>query len=296
MPATDALAKPHKRAKRRARAAAVERAVPVYHRDGSPNVQAHAAMVVDLTSGEELLARNADEERPIASISKLMAALVVLENAPPEHPFNPEGTTTITEEDRRIASGGARSRLPVGMAFSNRDLMHAALMASDNRSVPALGRSVGWTPGQLVAAMNRRAKELELRHTHFEDPVGLNSQNRSTARDLIKLLRAAMKNHTITEVTQKKTYVAHPAGRPSWKIDYTNTDVITRAGKYEVLTGKTGYTDLAQYCLAIAVNVVADRPVAMVFLGAQGKMTRFGDVNRVAQWLVERRWARRADL
>jgi D-alanyl-D-alanine endopeptidase (penicillin-binding protein 7) len=183
----------------------------------------------------------------------------------------------------------------VGQSFTNRDLLHAALIASDNRAVPALGRAAGMNPQQMVAAMNAKATELGLKSTHFEDPVGLNSNNKSTARDLVVLLRAAMKNPTITEITQKSKYVAHPMGKPAWAaIEYTNTDVIARSSRYEVITGKTGYTDLALYCLAIAVRM--ERPVAMVFLGAVGKMTRFGDFGRVAQWLTERKWGKRAGL
>jgi serine-type D-Ala-D-Ala endopeptidase (penicillin-binding protein 7) len=267
------------------------RGIAVYTRAGQPNIQAQSAAVIDLSSNEELVLKNADEVRPIASISKLMAALVVLDRK-----LDGDAATTITESDRQIASGGARSRLLVGQTFTNRDLLHAALMASDNRAVPALGRAVGLDPQELVAAMNAKAKELGLTHTRFEDPVGLNSNNTSTARDLVGLLRHVMKNPTITEITQKAKYVAHPVGRPTWTIEYTNTDVIARSGKWSVITGKTGYTDVALYCLAIAVKMVNDRPVAMVFLGAVGKMTRFGDFSRVAQWLVERKWVKRAGL
>ena len=266
------------------------RGVPPYTRGGLPNIQAQSAAVVDLSSGEELVMKNADEVRPIASISKLMASLVVLDRK-----LDMDAVTQITDSDRQIATGGARSRLPVGLSFTNRDLLHAALMASDNRAVPALGRAVGLDPTQMVAAMNAKAKELGLEHTSFQDPVGLNSNNRSTARDLVKLLQAAMKNPTITEITEKAHYVAHPVGKPGWAIEYTNTDVIARSSRYEVLTGKTGYTDLALYCLAIAVKMT-ERPVAMVFLGAVGKMTRFGDFGRVAQWLIDRKWGKRAGL
>jgi D-alanyl-D-alanine endopeptidase (penicillin-binding protein 7) len=275
----------------RKRHAGRSRPVAVYTRSGLPNVQAQAAAVVDLGAGDELFLKNPDEVRPIASISKLMAMLVVC-----EHQLDLDAATTITEGDRQIASGGARSRLPVGQSFTNRDLLHAALMASDNRAVPALGRAVGLEPAQLVAAMNGKAQALGLQHTKFEDPVGLNSNNTSTARDLVGLLRAVMKVPLITEITQKARYVAHPVGKPRWTIDYTNTDVVARNGRVEVITGKTGYTDLALYCLAIAVKLQNDRPVAMVFLGAVGKMTRFGDFSRVSQWLAERKWQKAKSL
>ena len=276
------------------------RAISVYTRGGMPNVQAQSAVVVDLSANEELFAKNPDEVRPIASISKLMAVLAVLDRN-----LDMDAATTMTDSDRVIATRGARSRLMVGQTFTNRDLLHAALMASDNRAVPALGRAVGLDPAAMVKAMNDKAKDLGLTHTTFEDPVGLNSNNRSTARDLVGLLRAAMQNKTITEITEKAKYVAHPVGKPNWAIEYTNTDVIARSGHVEVITGKTGYTDVALYCLAVAVNFTAasptrrirprprhaaGRPVAMVFLGAVGKMTRFADFSRVSQWLTERKW------
>jgi serine-type D-Ala-D-Ala endopeptidase (penicillin-binding protein 7) len=278
-----------------ATAAHAKRGIATFTKGGLPNIQAQSAAIVDLNSGEEMILKNADEVRPIASISKLMAILVVMEKK-----LDLDGTTQMIENDRQIASGGARSRLPIGLSFTNRDLLHAALMASDNRAVPALGRAVGLDPTALVSAMNARAKDLGLQKTKFEDPVGLNPGNVSTARELVTLLRTVMKNETITEITQKPKYEAHPVGKPGWTIEYTNTDVIARSKRYEVLTGKTGYTDLALYCLAIAVKMIpeglGERPVAMVFLGAVGKMTRFGDFGRVAQWLVERKWGKRAGL
>lgn len=261
--------------------------VPVYTKSGQPNVQAQGSVVVDLTTGEELYAKDADTVRPIASISKLMAMLVVLDRHP-----NLEAATTMTASDREIARRGARSRLQVGLAFTNRDLLHAALIASDNRAVPALGRAVGLSPRALVVEMNAKAKSLGMAHTHFEDPVGLAAGNRSTPRDLVRLLRAALHQPVIAEVTQKARYEMHPVGHPGWTIRYVNTDHIARSHQFDVLTGKTGYTDLALYCLAIAVHLTepARHDVAMVFLGAVGKLTRFADFRRTAQWLTERKW------
>src|SRR5262249_43510589 len=141
----------------------VERAVPTYTRGGMPNIQAQAAVVVDMKGdGPPLFQKNPDAVRPIASISKLMAMMVVL-----DHKLDLDAQTAISDEDRRIALRGARSRLPVGMTFTNRDLLHAALMASDNRAVPALGRAVGLGPEQMTAAMNARARELGLKVTTF---------------------------------------------------------------------------------------------------------------------------------
>lgn len=263
------------------------RAIPVYTRAGLPNVQAQAAVAIDLATGEELYTKNPDAVRPIASISKLMAMLVVL-----DHHLDLDGTTTVNASDRQIARRGARSRLQVGLAFTNRDLLHAALMASDNRAVPALGRAVGLDPPALVEAMNAKAHDLGMAHTQFRDPVGLDAGNTSTPRDLVRLLKAAIRQPLIAEITQKAKYTMHPVGHPGWTIEYSNTDLIARSHRFSVLTGKTGYTDLALYCLAIAVRLTqpAQHDVAMVFLGAVGKLTRFADVQRTAQWLTERKW------
>ncbi len=267
---------------------AAPRPVAAVTRTGLPNVQARSSLVVDLATGEELFAKNADEVRPIASISKLVAMLVVL-----ERPLDFEGVTTILESDAELARRGARSRLFTGEGFTNRDLVHAALMASDNRAVPALGRAVGLSQKMLVDAMNKKCKELDLARTHFEDPVGLNQGNVSTTRDLVRVLRAAIKNPIIVEISKKPTYLAHVAQGKARAIEYTNTDQIARGTNYEVLTGKTGYTDVALYCLAIAAKIVEGKQVAMIFLGADGKETRFADFRRVAEWLVERKWASR---
>lgn len=270
------------------------RGIATFTRSGAPNIQAQSAEVVDLTTGEELFSKNADAVRPIASISKLMAALVVI-----DHKLDLAGETQILKSDQEIALRGARSRLLVGMTFTNSDLLHAMLIASDNRAVPALGRAVGLNPQELVAAMNAKAEELGLHHTHFGDPTGLDARNVSTARELVGVLRAAMKVPLIREITETAHFVVHPVGKPRYAIEYNNTDVIARGSRYQVITGKTGYTDLALYCLAIAVKMIEGetaRPVAMVFLGAVGKMTRFGDFGRVAEWLIERKWGKRAGL
>lgn len=139
--------------------------------------------------------------------------------------------------------------------------------------------------------MNQKAQALGMTHTHFQDPVGLDPGNTSTPRDLVRMLKAAIHTPLIAEITQKATYAMHPVGHPGWTIQYRNTDLIARSHRFEVLTGKTGYTDLALYCLAIAARLQpTQHDVAMVFLGAVGKLTRFADFHRTAQWLVERKW------
>jgi D-alanyl-D-alanine endopeptidase (penicillin-binding protein 7) len=138
--------------------------------------------------------------------------------------------------------------------------------------------------------MNHNAQALGLARTRFGDPTGLDSRNQSTPREVLKMLVAALKVPLITEITRKGRYVATAIGKKGrWTVEYNNTDVYARSTRFSVLGGKTGYTDLAGYCLAIAARLDGTREVAAVFLGAEGKMTRFADFGRVAQWISEKK-------
>jgi len=247
---------------------------------GQPNVQALGALVLD-EQGRELFSRNPDRERPIASVSKLAAVLVVMDRG-----VELDGLTTITKTDLEVARGGAHSRLLEGLTVSNRDLLHAALLGSDNRAIPALGRAVKLSPTQLAAAMTAKAKELGLLHTRFHDPTGLSPENVSTPRDTIAMLKAVMKQPVLAGITHRLTYEAHPVGKPP--IVYTNTYKPAIRRGIEVLGGKTGYNDEARYCLVIATRI-AGQTYFMSFLSNEGKLTRFGDVARVADWIVQHR-------
>jgi serine-type D-Ala-D-Ala endopeptidase (penicillin-binding protein 7) len=246
-------------------------------RGGQPNVQALGALVID-DEGNAIFARNADKERPIASISKLAATLAVVDKG-----IELEGLSTIDKMDLEVAKGGARSRLLEGMTLSNRDLLHAALMGSDNRAIPALGRAVRLTPAQLTAAMNAKVRELGLKNTRFHEPTGLSTSNVSTPRETIAMLKAVIANPVLGPITHRAEYDAHPVGKPP--IHYNNTDHAASRGNIQVVGGKTGYNDDARYCLVVATKIEG-RPYYMAFLGNEGKMTRFGDVARVADWIV----------
>ncbi len=263
-----------------------ERAVPVYTRGGLPNIQARAAVVLDLNTGTPLFQKNPDEVRPIASISKLMAMLVAL-----EHKLDLDGETVITQEDARRTTRGAKSRLMVGMKLKNRDLLHAALMASDNRAVLALGRAAGLSPAEHAAQMTAKARSLGLRKTEFHDPTGLDYGNVSSPRETVTMLLAALKHPLIAKACKTRSYVAQVLGPKKRTIDYSNTDVLL-ASRHEVLGGKTGYNDRAGYCLVVAARLAEGsgkgREVAMAFLGEEGKMSRFADFGRAAQWLIEK--------
>lgn len=285
----------HHAAAKRSRVAARSRPIPVYTRSGQPNIQAHAALIMDISGGgTPLYQKNPDEVRPIASISKLMAMLVVLERSVDLH-----GRTTITEGDARLTTRGAKSRLRVGMTLTNLELLHAALMASDNRAVLALGRAAGMEPTAFAAAMTARARSLGLKKTSFGDPTGLDYRNVSTPREVIAMLQAALKNPHIAAACRATHYVVRSTTRPHDTVEYSNTDLLLRSTRHVIHGGKTGYNDRAGYCLVVAARVVGNgasgnaggskaREVVMAFLGEEGKLTRFADFGRAAQWLVER--------
>jgi D-alanyl-D-alanine endopeptidase (penicillin-binding protein 7) len=258
------------------KAVAAERLV-VATRHGQPNVQAQAALVID-ESGAQVFAHNPDHERPIASISKLAAVLAVIDRG-----LELEGLSTINKIDIEVGKGGAKSRLLEGMTLSNRDLLHAALMGSDNRAIPALGRAVKLAPGQLAAAMNAKAKQLGLKNTRFQEPTGLSTGNVSTPREVIVLLKQVITHPILGPITRRTEYDAHPVGKPP--IRYINTDHQAQRSNVQVLGGKTGYNDFARYCLVVATKIDG-RGYYMAFLGDEGKLTRFGDVARVADWIV----------
>ena len=169
------------------------------------------------------------------------------------------------------------------MTLSNRDLLHAALMGSDNRAVPALGRAVKLTPTQLAAAMNAKARQLGLKNTRFHGADRAVVANVSTPRETIVMLKAVVAHPVLGPITQRGEYDAHPVGKPP--IRYVNTDRPAERGNVQVLGGKTGYNDIARYCLVVGTKIDG-RVYYMSFLGNEGKLTRFGDVARVADWVV----------
>lgn len=245
--------------------------------DELPDVKSKAVVVLDAETGAEMFAKGADEIRPIASTTKIFVAMVVRKKG-----LDLEGWTKITKADARAARGGARTRLDVDEAFHNRDLLRAMLMSSDNRAPTALGRAVGLDPDELVAAMNKLAKELHLKRTKFTDPSGLRG-NVSTAREMALALRVALDDSVLREIMGTESHrVVSKDG--SSRIDYLTTNVPLQTKKHDVIGGKTGYTRPAGYCFITGARF-ADREVVMAFLGAPEKLTRFGDFNRVADWI-----------
>jgi D-alanyl-D-alanine endopeptidase (penicillin-binding protein 7) len=243
-----------------------------------PNVQSLGALVIDLDTGQELFARKPDLPRSIASISKLGATLTVMDKN-----LDLDGLTTIKQVDVDVARGGAKSRLLEGMTLSNRDLLHAALLGSDNRAVSALGRAVGLGTAQFTAAINRKVASLGLRYTRFREPTGLSADNQSTPRETIEMLKAAMAHPVLGPIVKRPEYDAHPVSKPP--IHYISTHRPAARANVQVLGGKTGYNDSARYCLVIATRIDGHN-YGISLLATEGDLTRFGDVARIADWIV----------
>ena len=245
--------------------------------DELPDVKSRSAIAIDAESGAEIFGKDADEIRAIASTTKIFVAMAVRKKG-----LDLDAWTTISKADARAAHGGSRTRLDVGDTFRNHDLLRAMLMASDNRAPTALGRAAGMTPEELVAAMNGIAKDLHLKRTTFTDPTGLRG-NVSTAREMTIALRAALTDDVLREIMNDPfETIVGKGGRP--KIGYGSTNQPLVVKKYDVIGGKTGYTEAAGYCYITAAKL-GDREIVMAFLGADGKQTRFADFNRVASWI-----------
>jgi D-alanyl-D-alanine carboxypeptidase len=244
--------------------------------DNFPDIKSRSAVVLDAATGAEIFGKDADEIRSIASTTKIFVAMAVRKQ------LDLDGWTEITKVDARHAAGGARTRLDIGQKFRNKDLLRAMLISSDNRAPTALGRGAGMDPDELVAAMNAIAKELHLKRTKFTDPTGLRG-NTSTAREMATALRAALGDDVLRSIMAQDT--AEVVSKDHYaKIHYESTNQPLVAKKWDVTGGKTGYTKPAGYCFITGAKF-DDREVVMAFLGADGKLARFDDFNRVAEWI-----------
>jgi len=219
----------------------------------SPGIRSAAAIVADLNTGQVLYSQEADQARPVASLTKLMAALVLIESG-----LDLNVAQTIIKADHRLVKRGAPSRLRSGCTYTHRDLLHAALMVSDNVATVALGRSMCWTPEAFAHRMTLRAAEMGLSHTRFTDPTGLDAGDVSTAREMLTILRAVLNQPILQATCQKELYVVIPVGGKGHPILYRHTDAYIRRHPWDILGAKTGYTHPAQYCLAIGAALDAD--------------------------------------
>jgi D-alanyl-D-alanine endopeptidase (penicillin-binding protein 7) len=259
------------------------------------DLRASAALVVDQKSGAALYAKNIDVPTSIASITKLMTAMVTLDAGLPMY----EEIEVNKEDVDRLKGTG--SRLAMGARLTREELLHLALIASENRAASALSRIYPGGRSAFISAMNRKAKEIGMHDSHFVDSTGLNSANRATATDLVKMVDAAYRYPMIREISATGSYDVSLPGTQVVKIRkngklrkeyrpvqrhvaFNNTNSLTRSGDWDIGVSKTGYINEAGHCLVMQTKI-ADQRVIIVLLDSIGKWGRIGDAQRIRKWL-----------
>jgi D-alanyl-D-alanine endopeptidase (penicillin-binding protein 7) len=238
-----------------------------------------SALVQDAETGEIVFGKNADTVTPIASITKLMTAMVILDSG-----LDLEEQILLNREDA-IAMKGARSRLRTGLSISRGDLLLLALMASENRAAAALGRTYPGGLEAFVDAMNTKAAAIDMTETRFVEPTGLSPANVSTASDLAKLVRAAHEYPVIREFSTKdRATIKAGFGKRFQSLAYGNTNGLVRSKYWDIELSKTGYISEAGRCLVMHVRL-AEKDLIVVLLDSWGKHSRIGDANRIKKWL-----------
>jgi D-alanyl-D-alanine endopeptidase (penicillin-binding protein 7) len=241
----------------------------------SPDLRSGAYYILDESSSKVLAARNAGIAAPIASITKLMTTLVVLEADQPM-----DEIISITSDDVQ-GTAGSHSRLAAGARLSRSDLLHLALMSSENRAAHALCRTYTGGMRACVRAMNEKARSLGMRTARFVEPTGLSSDNVSSPADLARLVRAAAANPTIREFSTDRDHTVLVKGR---SLAYRSTNSLVDKADWQVTVQKTGYIADAGRCLVMQA-VIDGRDVVIVLLNSWGRLTRIGDANRIRDWM-----------
>ena len=249
-------------------------------------MQSVSLLVLDQADGKVLMARNPDDQTSIASITKLMTAMVTLDA---QLPMQETITIDAADVDRLK---GTHSRLVVGSRLPRRDILRLALMSSENRAAASLARTYPGGRAVFINAMNAKANALGMQHSHFADPAGLNPRNLSTASDLALMVRAASNYLLIREFTTTTGQtVSLLGGRRQEIFKNTNRLVQSQSPEWHIELSKTGYTSEAGRCLVMKARV-AERTLILVLLDGAGKLTPIGDANRVRRWLESRRQIR----
>ena len=240
-----------------------------------PKLKSSSVLIVDQTDSSVLYSRHPDVPAPIASITKLMTALVVLDAEQ-----SLDEPITISEADRDFQKS-TFSRLTVGTTLTRGDLMHLALMSSENRAAHALGNNYPGGMPAMVAAMNAKAASLGMTHSHFVDSTGLSSQNVASPEDLSKLVIAASKNRSIREYSTDTNYAVRIHKH---MVEFRNTDRLVANPAWNIVVQKTGYIAEAGKCLVMSA-VIEGRSVVIVLLDSIGKYTRVADAQRIKNWM-----------
>jgi serine-type D-Ala-D-Ala endopeptidase (penicillin-binding protein 7) len=245
--------------------------------DDPLDLKSSVALVMDQETNEILIDKNTQAVLPIASITKLMTALVVAEAQQPL-----DEMLTITQDDVDTEKG-SHSRLRVGTQLNRGEMLHLALMASENRAANALGRNFPGGLDAFVAAMNTKARALGMLDTHYVEPTGLSSRNQASARDLATLVNAAYQHQLIRDLSVSPEHQVAVGRR---QLQFRNTNLLVRDAAWDIGLQKTGYITEAGRCLVMQASL-AGRKVIMVFLDSAGKYSRIGDAERVRRWITE---------
>ena len=239
-------------------------------------LKSSVALVVDQDTDQVLFSKNSSAVLPIASITKLMTALVVLEASLPL-----EERLTITQEDVDTEKGSG-SRLRVGTTLSRGEMLHLALMSSENRAAHALGRTFPGGLDSFVPLMNKKAQELGMLQTTYVEPTGLSSRNQSTATDLSRLVREVSQNVLIRDFSTRQQ--AKVAVGPR-QVEFRNTNALVRNPAWDIGVQKTGYISEAGRCVVMQAQL-AGRKLIMVLLDSAGRYSRIGDAERIRAWVA----------
>jgi len=244
----------------------------------SLELASNKALVINQKTNEVIYAKNTNRLTPIASVTKLMTAMVILDSG-----VNLNEVVYISSKDiDRIKR--TRSRLSVGTGFTRNELLHMALISSENRAASALASTFPGGRRAFITAMNRKALKLGMYHTYFADSTGLNKRNTSTAEDLVLLVNAAHQYSTIRHITTTANYQIYLPDHRNASI-FNNTNKLIRTGEWGTIgVSKTGYIREAGRCLVMQAEIAGD-PVIMVLLDSKGKYNRIEDARRVKQWV-----------
>jgi D-alanyl-D-alanine endopeptidase (penicillin-binding protein 7) len=235
------------------------------------------ALIVNQETGETVYAKSTNMPTPIASVTKLMTAMVMLDARLPM-----DEVLTISEGDVDMLKGTS-SRLRLGTELTRAELLQLALMASENRAASALGRNYPGGLTSFIAAMNIKAIQLGMTNTHFVDPTGLNSENVSTAEDLVKMVRAAYQYPEIRQVSTSANMEVPVRGLRN-PANFVNTNILVRNSDWVIGLSKTGYINEAGRCLVMQAEI-AGQPMIIVLLDSWGKYSRIGDAQRIRKWI-----------
>ncbi len=241
----------------------------------SLDLKSGVALVLDQDTNQVLFSKNSDAVLPIASLTKLMTALVVTEAKQPL-----DEMITVSQADIDTEKG-SRSRLVVGTQLRREEMLHLALMSSENRAAHALGRYYPGGMDAFVTAMNRKAMALGMNDTHYVEPTGLSSKNQSSAHDLAILVNAAHEHQIIRDLSTSQEYQVEVGNRA---LQFRNTNGLVRSPSWDIGLQKTGYISEAGRCLVMQAKM-AGRKLIMVFLDSAGKYSRIADAERVRRWI-----------